>query len=377
MNRERDVEGLLQFQAEHLSAGLEKLCNAEETIAALERVVALETNLVSSIRGLVGIRTSSSPDQMLSVTSKHRFWIQPSGEIDTRERQTSNCLSQAALDPNGIIYSKFCKRFEAPRQSFTGPVGAATIILSDTFINSLDEDFHFPEKGSWLWIVFWLDRNSSLWRHFVTPPRSKNGTKIGLFATRSPNRPSPIGLSLSLVEDIVKEEGKILVRGIDILDETPLLALKPYDVDREAFSNALCGWIDIRERVQPLYYDNAQTVIGSSEKPYAITFASEACNRMRILESESVVDIPLMIRESLRSRLNLASPATSKSDDQRSIEQGSLAIGAFRVLFTIDVVSRTVVVTDLVSGMRQTVCEAEAAVDPEARMHLRFKKQSC
>ena len=64
----------------------------------------------------------------------------------------------------------------------------------------------------------------------------------GLFATRSPSRPNPIGLSV--VKLLGREKNVLRVRGVDILDGTPLLDIKPYVPEFDAFPTAKAGWLD-------------------------------------------------------------------------------------------------------------------------------------
>ena len=85
------------------------------------------------------------------------------------------------------------------------------------------------EKFSHIWILFHFDQNHSEGKSFVktkvAPPRLK-GQKVGLFSTRSPHRPNPIGLTLT---KLVKIEGsKVFVQGLDLIDKTPILDIKPY-----------------------------------------------------------------------------------------------------------------------------------------------------
>jgi tRNA-Thr(GGU) m(6)t(6)A37 methyltransferase TsaA len=92
----------------------------------------------------------------------------------------------------------------------------------------------------YIWVVAWLHLNED-WKPSVIPPR---GPKVrrGLFATRSPHRPNPIGLSALR---LIKVDGRVLhVRGIDLIDGTPVLDIKPYVPYADAFPAAHAGWLD-------------------------------------------------------------------------------------------------------------------------------------
>src|SRR5581483_10276498 len=91
-----------------------------------------------------------------------------------------------------------------------------------------------------IWLLYWFDRNPN-WKPKVLVPRGPR-QKRGVFATRSPHRPNPIGLSLV---DLVKVHGLTLrVRNVDLLDGTPILDIKPYLPNVEAHADAFAGWIE-------------------------------------------------------------------------------------------------------------------------------------
>lgn len=90
-------------------------------------------------------------------------------------------------------------------------------------------------------LVFHLDRIKGAPSMEVTPPWAK-GKKTGLFASRSPNRPNPLGISIVRLDRI---EGNVLYTWpVDILDDTPLLDIKPYIATLDSKKDANDGWID-------------------------------------------------------------------------------------------------------------------------------------
>jgi tRNA-Thr(GGU) m(6)t(6)A37 methyltransferase TsaA len=92
-----------------------------------------------------------------------------------------------------------------------------------------------------IWIVSLLDRSSGFALK-VKPPRG--GPKRGVFATRAPNRPSQIALSNVVLESVDVAAGLVRVRGIDLLDGTPILDLKPYLPIVDAWPDAGHGWLE-------------------------------------------------------------------------------------------------------------------------------------
>ncbi len=101
------------------------------------------------------------------------------------------------------------------------------------------------EEFSHLWVLYWFHQNSNARYHAKVHPPRLEGASIGVFATRSPHRPNPIGLSLVKIEKI--DGAQIFVSGVDFIDGTPILDLKPYLPEIEK-RDARAGWAD---RVQP------------------------------------------------------------------------------------------------------------------------------
>lgn len=128
--------------------------------------------------------------------------------------------------PIGTINSPFPRIRGTPRQpTVTMHNARATLKLNkDTFTNP-SHSLHDLEQFSHLWIIFVFHKHDSGVKAKVAPPRL-NGEKTGVFATRSPHRPCPIGMSLVKIEKIV--EDVIYFSGVDMIDGTPVLDVKPY-----------------------------------------------------------------------------------------------------------------------------------------------------
>ena len=91
-----------------------------------------------------------------------------------------------------------------------------------------------------IWVISWFHLNGAGWPSRVRPPRG--GPKRGLLATRAPHRPNPLGLS---VLRLLGVEGHTLqVDGLDLIDGTPVLDIKPYLHFADAFPDASAGWVD-------------------------------------------------------------------------------------------------------------------------------------
>lgn len=138
------------------------------------------------------------------------------------------------VTPIGFVRSPFGEKVLAPRQPVVAEDVTGTIEVLGEYRDALDDLASFDR----IWVVFWFDRSSG-WRPKVQPPRSD--VKRGVFATRSPHRPNPIGLSAVRLDRI---EGTTLhVRELDLVEGTPVLDLKPYLPYADAFPEAGAGWL--------------------------------------------------------------------------------------------------------------------------------------
>ena len=141
-----------------------------------------------------------------------------------------------SLTPIGYISTPFKSKADAPHQPEGGVEGIITLLEGQNFEQAL-EDMAGMEK---IWLLYWFDRNPN-WKPKVLVPRGPR-QKRGVFATRSPYRPNPIGLSLV---DLVEVRGLTLrVRNVDLLDGTPILDIKPYLPNVESYPDAYSGWIE-------------------------------------------------------------------------------------------------------------------------------------
>ncbi|NNC89746.1 MAG: tRNA (N6-threonylcarbamoyladenosine(37)-N6)-methyltransferase TrmO [Akkermansiaceae bacterium] len=128
----------------------------------------------------------------------------------------------------GVVRTPFPAKFGVPRQAGMVPEAAGEIVLDPEFGPEAVEGL---EGFSHLWVVFLFDRvDDGEARTRVRPPRLGGNDKVGVFATRSPFRPNRIGLSAVRLDRVrTGKEGAILaVSGVDLVDGTPLLDIKPY-----------------------------------------------------------------------------------------------------------------------------------------------------
>jgi tRNA-Thr(GGU) m(6)t(6)A37 methyltransferase TsaA len=144
----------------------------------------------------------------------------------------------------GIIRTPFREKFGVPRQSMMMSEARGVLKLNPdptyrVALNHLDEFTH-------LWLVFVFHQVlENDWRPTIRPPRVDSPRKVGVFASRSPHRPNPIGISSVKLEriDLDAPGGiEIHLSGVDLLDGTPILDIKPYLPYTDIISEAASGW---------------------------------------------------------------------------------------------------------------------------------------
>ena len=148
------------------------------------------------------------------------------------------------VEPIGVLRSPFSERAAAPRQ----PAAARGICGRIELFPGRGFEFALEDLASWrhIWVLFWFHQAEG-WRAKIRPPRSRQ--RRGVFATRSPHRPNPIGMSAL---ELVSVEGLVLeVRNVDALDGTPVLDIKPYVAYADAIPDAGAGWLDSEANLDP------------------------------------------------------------------------------------------------------------------------------
>lgn len=148
-----------------------------------------------------------------------------------------------SMQPIGFIRSCFPEKFGIPRQAGLVGEAHATLELIPPF--DTPEAVRGLEEFSHVWLIFVFHAHlENGWKPTVRPPRLGGNKRLGVFATRSPFRPNPIGLSAVELEEIVTEKGRPILhlRGVDLLDGTPVLDIKPYLPYADALPGASGGF---------------------------------------------------------------------------------------------------------------------------------------
>jgi len=246
------------------------------------------------------------------------------------------------FEPIGVVHSPLCERASAPRQPSVGAGIEANIELYpgrgfEDAVSGLDDWDH-------IWVVFVFHKNveqGRSWRPKVLAPRAAE--KKGVFATRAPHRPNPIGLS---VVRILRIDGRFVhVRDVDLLDGTPVLDLKPYVAYADARPDARSGWL---EQTDPM-------------PPWDVAFADKALAQLQWLSRRGVD-----LRGPIESALALGPQPHAYRRIRKNGDGFRLALKEWRVGFAVE--GRRIIVVELESGFRAH----EVAAEPRLAVHREF-----
>jgi tRNA-Thr(GGU) m(6)t(6)A37 methyltransferase TsaA len=235
------------------------------------------------------------------------------------------------IRPIGLVRSPFSDKQSAPRQpSVARGIEGRIELFDDARYDVALEDL---ETWSHIWVLFWFHLNST-WKPKVRPPRSIE--KRGVFATRAPHRPNPIGLSLL---ELCRVEGRVVhVRDVDILDGTPVLDIKPYVAYADTAMAAVSGWLG-----------EAPDQPKDAGPIYAVTWAEAARERARWLRKEHQVDIEGPVERAL----SLGATPHAYRRIRRDGAHLRMAYRDWRILFDLD--GRDVTIFGVKTGYRARV----------------------
>ena len=143
------------------------------------------------------------------------------------------------------IHTPFDTKFGIPRQSGVAPDVKGEIVFEPEYREQ--EAVRGLEGFSHIWLIWCFSESvTDKWSPTVRPPRLGGNVRMGVFATRSPFRPNPLGLSSVELEKIefTSDRGPVLhVRGADLMDGTPIFDIKPYVAYSDSHPDALSGFL--------------------------------------------------------------------------------------------------------------------------------------
>lgn len=163
--------------------------------------------------------------------------------------------------PIGKVKSPYKQKFGIPRQAnlVSSAIGLIKLNSSFTDIDCLRE----ADQFSHLWIVYLFHETAPRrWTNTVQPPRLGGKQKVGVFSSRSPFRPNPLGLSAVKYLEHYKKNGSIYIKigGLDLLDGTPILDIKPYIPYADSIPDANGGYASEKpqQKLSVIFTENAQ-----------------------------------------------------------------------------------------------------------------------
>ena len=151
------------------------------------------------------------------------------------------------IQPIAYIHTEFAEKFGIPRQSGLAEGLRGRIVFEKQFRDP--EALRGLDGFSHLWLIweFSANRGGRDWQPTVRPPRLGGNQHMGVFATRSPFRPNPLGLSCVELEGVDWDAPvgpALIVRGADLMDGTPVYDIKPYIKYADSRPDARCGYVD-------------------------------------------------------------------------------------------------------------------------------------
>ncbi len=151
------------------------------------------------------------------------------------------------IRPIAYIKTDFPEKFGVPRQSGLAKHLRGKIVFEKEYRNA--DALRGLEGFSHIWLIweFSANRRTDQWQPTVRPPRLGGNVQMGVFATRSPFRPNPLGLSCVRISDIdlnTPYGPVIYVTGADLMDGTPIYDIKPYIRYADSRPEAVCGYVD-------------------------------------------------------------------------------------------------------------------------------------
>lgn len=176
------------------------------------------------------------------------------------------------IKPIAHIRTDFPEKFGIPRQSGLAENLYGTIVFESEYRDP--QALRGLEDFSHIWLIWFFSANRNepgRWQPTVRPPRLGGNERMGVFATRSPFRPNPIGLSCVEVHSIVldSQEGPVIVvKGADLMDGTPIYDIKPYIRYADSRPDSRCGYVEtLKERtLEVVFPEELQVVVKDKAK---------------------------------------------------------------------------------------------------------------
>ncbi len=275
-------------------------------------------------------------------------------------------FSSLTLEPIGVIHTPHGDRASAPRQPYAADSVPGTIELFPG--RGFEHALHDLAGWEYIWVIFWFHLNKG-WRPKVLPPRSK--VRRGLFSTRTPHRPNPLGLSVLQLVSV--DRLTLNVRGVDLIDGTPILDIKPYVPWADAIPNAGTGWFTppgdlATDDMAPIAAPNAPRP-SDPVAPWGVTFDAHCAAQLAYLRDSHGVDLAAGLRRALALGPHPHPYRRIKPDGADAFV---VAHKAWRARFRALGDGRTLEVFEIFSGYRVTSLDDPDDPAPDLPMHRAF-----
>ncbi len=198
----------------------------------------------------------------------------------------------------GVAHTPFKQKFGIPRQPRLAPEIPGTIEIFSPY--NREEAFRSIDEFSHLWVSFiFHEIKSGKWQPMVRPPRLGGNKKVGVFASRSTHRPNPLGLSVVKLEKVEVSNQQILleISSHDLLDQTPIVDIKPYLPYSDAIANASNGYAP-----------------SPKQELYEVKFSAKSLQFIELWQHEQAVNLQSQLSNILSQDPR---PAYSKVDPER------------------------------------------------------------
>ena len=249
------------------------------------------------------------------------------------------------LEPIGTFHCDARYRYDAARQPAVAASAGGYVLLEKG--RNFEQALQDLEGFSRVWLIYLFHHNPA-WKPMVQPPRSSR--KVGVFASRAPHRPNPIGLSCL---ELISIAGlRLNVGPHDLLDGTPILDIKPYLPYADAFPDAQCGWVG-----------------EVHDDPWEVRFSSEAERQLAWLEVAGVSAIRTFVRQQLREH-----PFNRQRKRIRPISDTlwEIAYRTWRIRYAVNHAARQVRVEHVVSAYTDADLEDGGDLYGDKAQHREF-----
>jgi tRNA-Thr(GGU) m(6)t(6)A37 methyltransferase TsaA len=259
--------------------------------------------------------------------------------------------SELTVRPIGYVRTASRLKFDAPRQpdSDSDEINWIELLPGQRFELALQDLEGFDK----IWLVSWFDQNRS-WRPKVLPPRGPSKRR-GVFATRSPHRPNPLGLTCVTLLAVAGRTLK--VGALDLTDGTPILDIKPYLRTVDCYPESRLGWVEEIEEAE------------SRPPPFHVTLEPLAVQQLSWLKEGWNIDFTERAFEILRRD---PTPHRTRRILQLAENLYRIGCGPWRMYYRIQ--ENEIIVEEIASGYsEETFNSARGEVIADRDIHLAFR----